>query len=365
MGIEGEQLVLDYLSRVGDLAHTTGLSPTERRDLVTRLRADITRRRSEVQGDESRADVKRILKGVGRPEDVVAAAGERATAVPDPRPAAPEPAPEPAPAQAPAPASAQPPAPAAAQPPPVADAAPAPAEPRVPAVPATPAVPAGRPTARHPWADELPREYYGGHLPGMEGGFTDPEVTNPRPVDFTKPTDAVPGVPGAPEAVPGPRAEPGADPAAPAAPGDGAAGDPGDGRAPRDSRRAVWRAARRGLGGRHVGGPVELLAVLLLVGGGLLGELIAMAGGWLLAYWAPRIGRTEAKWAVFGMPALVASGYLIWLYGRVNEQWGDPLEAEAMTDAFTANVPLVVRAAAVASALFILWRGLRRPAEKK
>ncbi|MQS06419.1 hypothetical protein FNX48_004260, partial [Streptomyces sp. IF17] len=92
MGIEGEQLVLDYLSRVGDLAHTTGMSPTERRDLVTRLRADITRRRADVQGDESRADVKRILKSVGRPEDVVAAAGERAAAVPAPRPAAPEPA---------------------------------------------------------------------------------------------------------------------------------------------------------------------------------------------------------------------------------------------------------------------------------
>ncbi|WP_173019584.1 hypothetical protein, partial [Streptomyces alkaliphilus] len=247
-----------------------------------------------------------------------------------------------------------------------------PAVPAVPAqaTPAAPAEPAARPAARHPWVDELPREYYGGRLPGLEGGFTDPEVTNPRPVDFTKPGDGATGAPADPAAPPGPRTEPAAgapgDPAAPAsdpaAPGE--AGE-GGGRGPRDSRRAVWRAARRGLGGKHVGGPVELLAVLLLVGGGVFGELIAMAGGWLLAYWAPRIGRTEAKWAVFGMPALVATGYLVWLYGRVNEQWGDPLEAEAMTDTFTANLPLVVRAAAVASAAFILWRGLRRPPEKK
>jgi hypothetical protein len=30
MGIEGERLVLDYLSRVGDLAHTTSLSASDR-----------------------------------------------------------------------------------------------------------------------------------------------------------------------------------------------------------------------------------------------------------------------------------------------------------------------------------------------
>lgn len=56
VGIESDQLVLDYLSRVGDLAQQRGLPAATRMRLVTGLRAEI---------DGSRADsvsgVKRTL----------------------------------------------------------------------------------------------------------------------------------------------------------------------------------------------------------------------------------------------------------------------------------------------------------------
>ncbi|NJP68045.1 hypothetical protein HCJ92_17490, partial [Streptomyces sp. ventii] len=82
MGIDGERLVLDYLSKVGDLAHSANIPSAERRQLVGRLRDEIGRQRSAVQGQERDADVKRILGGIGRPEEVVAAAGGAPDAAP-------------------------------------------------------------------------------------------------------------------------------------------------------------------------------------------------------------------------------------------------------------------------------------------
>ncbi|OMI33264.1 putative integral membrane protein, partial [Streptomyces sparsogenes DSM 40356] len=60
MGIESEQLVYDYLSRVGDLAQQGGLPSGDRMRLVAELRADIDRRRASA-GTDSPAGVKRIL----------------------------------------------------------------------------------------------------------------------------------------------------------------------------------------------------------------------------------------------------------------------------------------------------------------
>ncbi|WP_049581057.1 hypothetical protein [Streptomyces sp. SBT349] len=89
MGIENEQLVYDYLSRVGDLAHGTRMSAAQRASLVNRLRDEIGRERASAPGSESQATVKRILGRMGRPEDIVAAAAEAPQAPAASPPAAP------------------------------------------------------------------------------------------------------------------------------------------------------------------------------------------------------------------------------------------------------------------------------------
>ncbi|MFF3943696.1 hypothetical protein ACFYYN_02650 [Streptomyces sp. NPDC001902] len=84
---ESDRLVLDYLSKVGDLAQTA-LPADRRRDLVARLRKDIDRER---HGSDNPAVVRRILGRLGAPDAVVQ--GEAAAAVPAPRtPAEPAPA---------------------------------------------------------------------------------------------------------------------------------------------------------------------------------------------------------------------------------------------------------------------------------
>ncbi|OEV04895.1 hypothetical protein [Streptomyces oceani] len=72
MGIESDQLVFDYLSRVGDLAHGTSMTAAERARLVSGLRTDIERMRTAAGGAESKAATRRILRRLGRPEDLVA-----------------------------------------------------------------------------------------------------------------------------------------------------------------------------------------------------------------------------------------------------------------------------------------------------
>ncbi|MEV0500640.1 hypothetical protein AB0I84_23985 [Streptomyces spectabilis] len=102
MGIESDQLVFDYLSRVGDLAQQRQLPSGARMRLVSELRGEIERRRAKAA--DSPAAVRRILDRIGSPDDLVtAAAAPSADAGPErprrevPRPRrAPEP-PRPAP----------------------------------------------------------------------------------------------------------------------------------------------------------------------------------------------------------------------------------------------------------------------------
>ncbi|MGW9174074.1 HAAS signaling domain-containing protein, partial [Streptomyces decoyicus] len=77
MGIESDQLVYDYLSRVGDLAQQRGLPAATRMRLVTGLRAEI-----DGQQADSVSGVKRVLARLGTPEAVVAAAGSADDRVP-------------------------------------------------------------------------------------------------------------------------------------------------------------------------------------------------------------------------------------------------------------------------------------------
>jgi hypothetical protein len=330
MGIEGEQLVFDYLSRVGDLAHGTSMSAAERAALVNRLRTEIGQRRAEAGGAESRGEVTRILGGIGRPEDVVAAAAEDGAA----------PAPAPA-AAAPAPATPAARAKAAGSPEvPVESAAPVP--------PPRPSAEGGGPAgAESTWPDGQIGRFVGGLLPEAfrrdePGGAGDGEENN---ADGAGTEDL-----GEDEY------EAAAADAAAQAQKPTAAAKPA--RTPR-----LLSLVRGALSGRRAGGAFEMLAVALLAAGAVAGSVYPMIFGWLLAYWSPRLGRAEAQWATFGMPALVATAYGAWLAGRANGTWGEPLPEGAAGDALGDHWPMLLRAAALASAAFLLWRARRsRPA---
>ncbi len=91
VGIESDQLVYDYLSRVGDLAQQRGLPAATRMRLVTGLRAEI-----DGQQADSVSGVKRILARLGTPEAVVTAAGSADDRVPGASRGGPSARPEPA-----------------------------------------------------------------------------------------------------------------------------------------------------------------------------------------------------------------------------------------------------------------------------
>ncbi|MGW7352129.1 hypothetical protein [Streptomyces sp. NPDC054784] len=427
MGIESDQLVFDYLSRVGDLAHGTRMTAAERARLVSGLRADIDRIRAEQGGADSKAAVRRILDQLGTPEDLVSAAngGGTVPGVPAPRPAdggsgsggggerprrggglgglaglgglgfggtggsggtagtsggtggtgttagtgsGPWTARLPRLPQQ------------------------LRKEPRDPAPPAEPTATASRgaspphlagidelgpeesdpdwwrtdPHARGPYERGGPYEGGGQHgperpgndiVPGFVGGIELPELL--------KQSDDEDGADGAPErpSVPGPRpGVPGMERAggAPEAPVTG----PPDGPVEQAGRPKRFRpfGGERGAGGPRVGGLVELLGVALLAAGTVVGHLALLGAGWLLAWWSPRLSRTEAQWAAVGMPGLVAVCTGVWLWGRSDGRWGAAIpDAEgAMSDALGDAWPVVLRLAAAASALFLLWRA-RRP----
>ncbi|QMU74944.1 hypothetical protein GXW83_03360 [Streptacidiphilus sp. PB12-B1b] len=74
MGIESDQIVYDYLSRVGDLAQATSLTAAERARLVTGLRQAIDGQRGSAPAGSQRTEqaaVRRILSDIGTPADVV------------------------------------------------------------------------------------------------------------------------------------------------------------------------------------------------------------------------------------------------------------------------------------------------------
>ncbi|WP_344567930.1 hypothetical protein [Streptomyces axinellae] len=384
MGIESDQLVFDYLSRIGDLAHSTRMTAAERAKLVGGLRGEIDKARAVEGGAESKAAVRKILDGLGRPEDVVAAANGGAV----PRMAAPSPA---------APSPSVPPqrriprlskggrgaadkgegSGEAAGPPPL----PAPSR------PAGPSAAFGASSPHLASLDELgpvgetdpdwwrvdPSPYGSGPgggggvaagepVPGFIGGIELPEVLKPPPTEeelarerelSTAPTAPLaPGVPGAPGA---PAAEAVPEPAAGAA-GAGAGAllrrALGGGRGAKDERVA------------RSGGFVELAAAGLLAVGVVTGSFVPLALGWLAAWWSPKLSRIEAKWAAVGMPAVVAVATGVWLWGRTDGRWGEPIAqgGDALREAMGDVFPVLLRVAAGASALYLVWRA-RRPSK--
>ncbi|MFI7103353.1 hypothetical protein ACIBK8_28860 [Streptomyces sp. NPDC050161] len=102
--------------------------------------------------------------------------------------------------------------------------------------------------------------------------------------------------------------------------------------------------------------PVITLAVLLLLVGAVLGSWLALAAGWALAYVSRRLTRTEAKFAALGVPGILIGGMLIWLWGRMDGRWGTPITPGQLGHELLDALPTMVRIAAVASSLFLLWR---------
>lgn len=334
MGIESEQLVFDYLSRVGDLAHATSMTAAQRARLVGDLRTYVDRARATEGGAWTTADVGRVLARLGKPEEVVAASVGGAS-VPEPR-------------------AAQAGSDAASQPPPRSGRGAAP--------PHLAGMDELGPQESDPdWWRSDPRPYgedtgthLGGSVPGFTGGIELPEMLRP------------PGSAGAgPGPGPGPGHGPGDTKPLPAAVSDpAAAGSTATDPAASGGRRRFLRALRRTAAADRVpraGGFVELIAVALLVAGGVLGSLLPLALGWLAAYWSPRLTRTEAKWALF-VPGLTLAGGLVWLWGRSEGRWGAPLGPgdDALQHALADTWPVMLRVAAFTTAAYVLWRA-RRP----
>ncbi|WP_306186680.1 hypothetical protein [Streptomyces sp. MK5] len=351
MGIESDQVVYEYLSRVGDVAQQRQLSSATRMRLVSELRNEIDRRRAKAAVD-SPAAVRRILERLGSPDEIVAAAGGSgdtrartasppqappATAVPVQRETgAPEASeeeekrpkglrrvvPRPRPARPPA----SPPPSGAVSPPHLATAA-----------------ELGGATDRPDWwtADGSPFGI-GDDVPGFVGGVEIPDLLKPPPRrDPARPAESA--RPGGPA-----RAE-----AAPAAEADAATADP----------ESPARRRRLALLTRRTGGwsnPLLLIAAGLLLAGAVLGNWFALLLGWIIAYGSRRLTRAESKWAVMGLPGLALAAGLLWLWGRSNDRWGAPIAQGHLNDAIAQTWPWVVRAAAVLSAVFLLWRSQRQ-----
>ncbi|MGW4217534.1 hypothetical protein ACWEJZ_11020 [Streptomyces bacillaris] len=411
MGIESDQLVYDYLSRVGDLAQQHQLSSGARMRLVSTLRREIDRQRAR-EGADSPAAVRRIIGRLGAPDELVGAAAESGAgevplpsartgsgagartgsgagsgaAVPRPRigflrkgpktSAAPEAVGAPDASEGPDTPTGRGSAPAGS---PGRDRAQAPDEP--------PAAPWPHPSAPHvlgpdqqstgdggaDWWRLEPGPFDAGTaVPGFLGGIEAPELLGRRPAE-----------PAAAEDEEADRKQAGKEDAGRKETGAAAGGkddgepgteDGGDGGAaprralripvPRPRRRkpapvaapAAVAAAPRG-GFAH---PLLLLAALLLIAGVVTGSWIPLAGGWLIAYGSRTLSRTEAKWAALGLPGVVVAGALVWVWGRLDGRWGEPIEEGALREVLTGAWPVVVRVAAVASALYLVWRARRR-----
>ncbi|MGA5564972.1 hypothetical protein ACPCUV_27940 [Streptomyces platensis] len=387
MGIESDQLVFDYLSRVGDLAQQRGLPAATRMRLVTGLRAEIDGGQAD-----SVSGVKRLLARLGTPEAVVAAAGSADDRVPGAAWSGAATRQEPGNGTADGPAV--PLGPRPEEPPrrwsgardkltglaarsgltgktagngetPTGGAVPAPRG----------GTPDPAPTVGLPphlaGADELgdaedapdwwrvePAPFGPGEtVPGFVGGIEIPEMwdrpEDERPLSLTK--DGADGTAG----------------------GDGQAADEGG-----PAERPLPRMLRRVLGRRPAPAPpveaeaaeevvavaaraplspVLTLAVLLLVAGAALGSWLALAGGWGLAYVSRRLTRAEAKFAALGVPGTVVGGLVVWLWGRFDGRWGEPLAQGRLGAEMLAGLPVMARVAAVASALFLVWRMRRIP----
>ncbi|MGW1295257.1 hypothetical protein [Streptomyces sp. NPDC002533] len=415
VGIESDQLVYDYLSRVGDLAQQQQLSSGARMRLVSTLRGEIDRRRT-TEGADSPAAVRRIIGRLGSPDELVAAAArsadgtvplpsartgadsggpQRRTSLPRPRSGLLRKEPKEAGRAGPGADEGRettgPRRPKAGfgrgasrrdrdagdAPENRTEAADAAAVPRPGTAPDddVPAQAWPDPSAPHmlgqdqqgsaddatDWWRLEPGPFDGGTaIPGFFGGIEAPELLGrrPKPVDMDKK---------------GTEEEDGKEDAKTGEGGQGDRAGSGEGTAARRRALRLVKLRRRKAAPvvaepeaaapgprRGFAHPLLLLAAVLLIAGVVTGSWLPLAGGWLIAYSSRTLSRTEAKWAALGLPGVVAAGALVWVWGRMEGRWGEPIREGAMRDVLLETWPVVVRVAAVASALYLVWRARRR-----
>ncbi|KRV50077.1 hypothetical protein AQ490_17845 [Wenjunlia vitaminophila] len=309
MGNETERLIDDYLGQVGELARRT-LPSDWGGDLVARLREDIERERAEEE--DSPAGIRRVLGRLGSPDEVVEAETwqRAAEGVPPPFPGD---------------------------------------------------------TSQQGMVFEPDPDAQWWRKPGRDDGPDD--------------AASLPG-PGSGGERPGGPGGPGAGDDTADQDGTGQDHGPAAGRLPRWVRAAATsRRSTEGAAGTEAGtdagdgGPVarggllsgrglllswrELVAAGLLVGGLVANQWIALVAGWALAYFSGRLSRFEAKLAAVGIPLLSVGAAAVYLWGRAERRWGEPLPEGELRSVLADLVPLTVGAAAVGSALFLLWRAHR------
>ncbi|MFD3503809.1 hypothetical protein [Streptomyces sp. NPDC058678] len=358
MGIESDQVVYEYLSRVGDVAQQRQLPSATRMRLVSELRNEIDRRRAKVTVD-SPAAVRRIIDRLGTPDEVVQAAGGTGGSTPQaPAAAVPEQrdgeagdgvrpkgfrrvVPRPRPART----------------------SPDPGPSDVPSPPHLASTHELGDSATQPdwWRVDSSPFGVGDSVPGFVGGVEIPELLRPPP---PKEDPAVEKETAEQQPAPTVRQKAGGlgklvrlGKTAPAPAAEAVAEAP----AARRRFRLLGNGGTGGDGG--TGGwtnPFLLLAAVLLVAGAVLGNWIALVLGWGIAYASRRLSDAETKWAVVILPGLSLTAGAVWLWGRTEGRWGDPVAEGHMNDAIAQTWPWVVRGAAVASALFLVWRSQRR-----
>ncbi|MFJ3650656.1 hypothetical protein [Streptomyces murinus] len=373
MGIESDKVVYEYLSRVGDIASQRQLPSSARMRLVSELRNEIDRDRARATVD-SPAAVRRILDRLGTPDEVVEAAGGtgsadgagRASAAVPAQPVPREREPERA-----SPGDERPRGLRRVVP------RPRPTEPRP-----EPAVPRDAPpTASHELWEAAPApdpDWWrtadgpfggGGHspfldtdpVPGFVGGVEIPDLLRRPPHEIERERreraerEEKEKAAQAPAPAPArrfglfPRRAPAAAPALDKAPD----------LAPDTEAAAPTRRLLPGPAGGW-SNPFLLLAAAALIVGAVLGNWFALLAGWAMAYASRRLSPSESKWAVLVLPGTAVAAGLVWLWGRQNGRWGDPIAQGQMNDAVAQTWPWVVRGAAVASALYVVWRSQRK-----
>lgn len=103
-----------------------------------------------------------------------------------------------------------------------------------------------------------------------------------------------------------------------------------------------------------------MLAAAFLVVGVVTGYWLLLVVGWLLPYASRVLRPAERKWVVFGPPGVVLAGAAVWLWGRMNEKWGETLAEDQVSGVVHGMWPWLLRGAALASVLYLVWRARRR-----
>ncbi|MFJ4711519.1 hypothetical protein [Streptomyces sp. NPDC088785] len=366
MGIESDQLVFDYLSRVGDLAQQRQLPSAIRMRLVTELRGEIDRRRARTTVD-SPAAVLRILERLGSPDRIVTGAQEGGPAGADPAAPLIRPLPE-QPTDRPertgrsrrTDRTGRPGRPGRKD----RKDRPEPADPadrtglrrkvprprRAPAPDAAGDVPAPPHLAG---TDEL----------GVPGDVTDWWRMGDGTAGSLTDVDSVPGFVGGveiPDMLKPPKnRKDGPDlrkrPLVPVEDDEPEEAGDDDGGVPARGVRRLRRVVPAG----GLANPFLMLAAAALVVGAVLGNILVLLVGWAVVFLSRRLTDFQKKTAVFGLPGLAVAGGVLWLWGRGAGKWGAPIADGRMNDAFQETWPWVLRGAAVASALYLLWRSQR------